>query len=76
MNFDAREEPKGNFPDGIEVLLAARACRLLRIDINEALYTLQHKDVCYLPSVQMRTLPMTPKRKSRRSLGPGNSSGS
>ena len=40
VHLPARLEPRGDFPGKMEVLLSARACRRLGIDVNHALYQL------------------------------------
>ena len=48
--LDAREEPRGPFPDGIQILLSAQHCRQLGIDINHAIQSLEHRRVKFLRS--------------------------
>ena len=61
--LEAREEPNGDFPDGVEVLLSARACRKLKIDVNYAMANLKHQRVRYLED---RRKTRTERRELRR----------
>ena len=47
VSLKARTPPEGVFDDGTKVLLSAAHCKMLRIDMNHAIYNLKHQRVRY-----------------------------
>ena len=67
VKLRVRQEPGGPFPDGIDLLLSAQACRDLRIDVNHALDRLAHTRVQYRDVESKRSRRNKRKRADRAS---------